>query len=119
MSYMDWKAGDKVVCIRRGTERMAVDTAMNRASSKVGRHTDPRVVFFADLRVRPFCEESIRSANTATPRWQRASFGASRFRPVQTRKTSIEVFERLLTPSEHDKHLIEVHDFVSLQEPFQ
>lgn len=43
----------------------------------------------------------------------------SGFRPITKRKTSIEVFKRLLTPSDKDKHLIEVFDFVSMQGDLQ
>lgn len=50
---------------------------------------------------------------------EECKFWSIRFRPVQVRKTSIEVFKRLLTPSDDDKHLIEVFDFVSMQGDLQ
>jgi hypothetical protein len=120
MSYMDWKAGDKIVCIETWHRTDGRGYGDEVGPIKGETYTIREVVFFADLvTVRLVEVVNPKRKYREFPDGNEPSFGAWRFRPVQTRKTSIEVFERLLTPSEHDKHLIEVHDFVSLQEPFQ
>jgi hypothetical protein len=100
MSYLDWKVGDKVVCVdnSRPPNYHGVLTVL----PEIG-------VVYTIRRIAPFTwstgtsgvgvwlEEITRS--TKNPRGSEQPWGASRFRPVQTRKTDISIFTAMLKPS--------------------
>jgi hypothetical protein len=94
MSYRDWKVGDKVVCIKRDGWCDAVFGSM------LDGLPHPRygeVCTIAMISTSPIDDDLYISVEEYPGR---RCYHASRFRPVQPRKTSIEVFHRIrLNPS--------------------
>ena len=99
MSYVDWKVGDKVVCVD--------DTLGNYSSWKVadecmdglvaGRvYTIRRVGVFAGTLCVWLREIHRPLRGRLCRQFGEIGFAAARFRPVQTRKTDISVFTRIL-----------------------
>lgn len=111
MSYLDWKAGDKIVCV---DDRWSI----GGKPPVVAGH----VYEISEIWVSARGWTDVPNAGRVVVKlvgvnWDKLN--ASRFRPVQTRATDISVFTALLNPTPHDKHLIEVHDFVSVQGDLQ
>ena len=114
MSYRDWHVGMKVVCIdgrwdpNQPGENSPVDGGLYTIRTI---EADGDGVFIRLV-------EIINPTNTRDGD-EECRFTTKSFRPVRVRKTDIAVFTALLSPSDKDKHLIEVFDFVSMQGDLQ
>jgi len=103
-----WHIGMKVECIKTGewTNRLACEVV-----PVFGRIYTIRSVDENEHGVWLRFSEVINSALSYRNGVREARFSSIRFRPVQTKKTSIEVFTALLTPTEDDKAEIELLDY--------
>lgn len=97
MSYLDWKAGDKVVCINAGDpsysgrgwvpgEELVVDNV----------YTIKRILIDDAGDLVLHLHEVERSQFSKSVFGDEAGYAVFRFRRVQPRKTSIAIFQRLL-----------------------
>ena len=94
MSYLDWKVGDKVVCVD------AQNIPFPAGSKNL---VEGDVYVIRSIHICPLTEdvglrlESIRNCiNPFTG--NEYAYRISRFRPLQTRKTDISCFTAMLTP---------------------
>jgi hypothetical protein len=114
MSYLNWKVGDKVVCLKNGKWS--------------GLQPDESFPVYGGIytirNIEPHKDEVyIRLEEVVNPGdyedCEECQFWAKHFRPVQTRKTDISIFTALLTPSEDDIIEIELCDYEIVAVPFQ
>lgn len=98
MSYIDWHVGMKVVCVddepwpEFKSEMDGLTSGQVYTIRKVG--LDPYPGFPG---VGVWLDEIHRPLDKGFEQYGEASFSAARFRPVQTRKTDISIFEAMLT----------------------
>ena len=127
MSYLDWKAGDKLVCVSTWKSSIECDPGCVEVGPVEGQiYTIRSMVSALEKDGEQIGVRLVEFINPQNPRRrpdhggsQEVGFRAARFRPVQKRNADISVFTALLNPSDKDKHLIEVFDFVSMQGDLQ
>lgn len=102
MSYLDWKVGDKVVCVKQYDFNAAVMLPTDTLPVEGGIYTireigclHPNYPKAAAIRLREIRNRQVMRIETGTA--IELFFFASRFRRVQPRKTDISIFQRLLT----------------------
>jgi hypothetical protein len=88
MSYLNWKAGDRIVCIKRGGWRQTYGETYSGVHPKYGEIcTISRIVLREEV---PFVFlEEYHPFNT---------YKAENFRPVQPRQSDISIFTAMLNP---------------------
>lgn len=79
MSYLDWKVGDKIVCVDNST----MEGLLALGEIYTIKFMTPEFVHLAE--------------KSAYGTGGNSGYYYRRFRPVQTRKTDIAIFQRLLT----------------------
>lgn len=94
MSYLDWKVGDKVVCIKTGVWS---NSMVGEKHPQYGETYTIRDIAPGPDTGRP----CIRLVEIVNPRRRHGgtietTYWAERFRPVQTRKTDIAIFTAML-----------------------
>lgn len=122
--FLDWKAGDKIVCIDDSASGSAfepkrllqLDAIYTISAISMGYGTYQGK--YVNCPVVDLVEVTNQGMFGTT------YFAAARFRPVAKRTTSIECFRSLLNPSPADKADIALADFVyehstPMQEQFQ
>ena len=95
MSYLDWHVGMKVVCVIGGGHRWHEDMeslAEGGVYTIRGMNINPAT---GNLNV--LVDEIRNPARQCAEGFGEPYYGARRFRPVQTRKTDISIFEAMLT----------------------
>ena len=112
MSAHQFKAGDQVVCVDPG------DFSMLRHGCV---YTIRSVDYCPNFQLAVVEVVEVENPYDGRAYGGPAGFRASRFRPVQKRTTSIEIFRALLNPTEQDKEEIELADFIleHSEVPFQ
>lgn len=107
MSYLDWKAGDKVIYIGGDTHRIfrrvffgLFDVSFN--FSRLTKGAEYTIKGIGKARHKLTGEMVVAIDIDPDPSQVPGSYAASCFRKVQKRATSIEVFTALLNPSEDE-----------------
>ena len=103
MSYLDWKVGDKVVCIKRAGwnlnrgEQGPVFGEVYTIRDITSRRSGKIYLRFEEIR-----NPEIYDEDEGDNDCKEARFWIARFRPVQTRKTDISVFTDILRKAERE-----------------
>lgn len=104
MSYRDWKAGDKVVCVEPWSLKPGLGYG-DEVGPTVGQtYTIREIGFFHGRYPNRLQVRLVEIVNQSRPyerlgMWEQC-FRASRFRPVQKRSTDISIFTAMLNPSD-------------------
>lgn len=116
MSYLDWHVGMKVVCVNASadTGKCWDDDQPQEGAT----YTLSAVMIDDDNEIVVHMEELSRSPRAKAFWGPAIGYGAFRFRPIQKRTTSIEIFRALLNPSKEDREYIELED-LEHSEPFR
>ena len=93
MSYLDWKVGDKLVCVDDVNQNFGYVL-------RAGTVYTIREMVVVPKGYPDTGQIGVRLAEVVLPRGfdgSERAHKATRFRPIQTRKTDISIFQRLLT----------------------
>lgn len=120
MSYLDWHIGMQVVCAssepaRGTTSKQYSDNGEN--CPRIGEtYTIRAIMAFGDFVYIHLKEVTNSPANynfhDGIIRRMEAPFLAQWFRPVQKRSTDISIFTALLNPTEDEKEIAELEEFI-------
>lgn len=110
MSFLDWKVGDRVVCVdASGTNLCGIDELEEGkvyTIAWIGSYPHAILGEFVGVRLEGVSRPGLTEEECAWfAAFGESPFGPNRFRPVQTRKTDISIFTALLNTQDE---LIEV-----------